>query len=65
MAAVKQAKSELELAKKAIDAKDYEQCVQLLSSVVSTAPQSTNVRLLRAGCHIAKGEIEEAVGDLT
>ncbi|KAJ2960589.1 hypothetical protein NQZ79_g4078 [Umbelopsis isabellina] len=65
MAAVEKAKSELDLAKKAVDAKDYEQCVHLLSAVVSTAPQSTNVRLLRAGCHIAKGEIEEAVGDLT
>jgi hypothetical protein len=48
MASVEKAKSDIELAKKAIDAKNYEQCVQLLSVVIPTAPQSTNIRLLRA-----------------
>lgn len=53
------------MAKKAVDNKNYDECIRLLSAVVPIVPQSTNVRLLRAGCHIAKGEIEEAVGDLT
>ncbi|GAB5587712.1 hypothetical protein Unana1_02612 [Umbelopsis nana] len=62
---VKQAGDDFNLAKKAIDDKNYDECIRLLSAVVPTVPQSTSIRLLRAGCHIAKGEIEEAVGDLT
>ncbi|KAI8576171.1 hypothetical protein K450DRAFT_257968 [Umbelopsis ramanniana AG] len=64
-ASVQQAGTDFDLAKKAIDNKDYDECIRLLSAVVPTVPQSTSIRLLRAGCHIAKGEIEEAVGDLT
>jgi DnaJ family protein C protein 3 len=65
MASVEKAEKDLKMAKKAIEDKKYDDCIQLLSSIVPIVPQSTDIRLMRAGCHIAKGEIEEAVGDLT
>lgn len=55
----------MEEAEKAMQKGRNDECIQLVSDVVSTAPQLARSRLLRAQCHIAKGEIEEAAGDLT
>ena len=52
-------------AEKAKEANQFDECIQYASTVTSTAPQLARVRQLRARCHIAKGEIEEAAGDLT
>lgn len=52
-------------AEKAKEANQFDECIQFTSTVTSIAPQLARVRQLRARCHIAKGEIEEAAGDLT
>ncbi|KAI8141624.1 hypothetical protein BJV82DRAFT_618496 [Fennellomyces sp. T-0311] len=59
------ADSTLQAAEKAYSKEKYDECIQHASDVITTAPQLTRLRLLRANCHIAKGEIEEAAGDLT
>lgn len=59
------AKVKLEKAQKAMEAGRIDECIELASSIVQTAPQLARLRLIRAQCHIAKGEIEEATGDLT
>lgn len=52
-------------AEKAKETNHFDECIQFTSTVTSIAPQLARVRQLRARCHIAKGEIEEAAGDLT
>ncbi|CEP11936.1 hypothetical protein [Parasitella parasitica] len=42
---------------------DYEKCISLVTSASRTAPMFSKARLLRAQCHVAKGEIDEAAGD--
>ncbi|KAL9547456.1 hypothetical protein MBANPS3_006158 [Mucor bainieri] len=42
---------------------NYEECISLATSVSRTAPMFSDARLLRAQCHVAKGEIDEAAGD--
>ncbi|CEP10711.1 hypothetical protein [Parasitella parasitica] len=45
--------------------KNYEQCIQHMTEVIRTAPQKPQWRIIRAKCHIGKGEIEEAANDYT
>ncbi|KAI9247441.1 hypothetical protein BDA99DRAFT_525928 [Phascolomyces articulosus] len=62
---VKDAESTLLATEKAYKNGNYDECIQYASNVISTAPQLVRLRILRANCHIAKGEIVEAAGDLT
>lgn len=43
---------------------DYDECISLATSASRHSPSLVNPRSLRAECHIAKGEIIEAAGDL-
>ncbi|KAI8378041.1 uncharacterized protein BYT42DRAFT_497317 [Radiomyces spectabilis] len=61
---VEKAESSLTLAEKKRSLGEYDECIELVSSVVQTSPQLARVRLLAAQCHIAKGAIDEAAGDL-
>ncbi|KAI9490545.1 hypothetical protein BDB00DRAFT_837611 [Zychaea mexicana] len=63
--AVNEAESTMQAAEKAWEKNQYDECIQHASNVITTAPQLTRLRILRANCHIGKGEIEEAAGDLT
>lgn len=49
----------------AYEKKQYEQCIQHMTEVIRIAPQKPQWRLIRSKCHMGKGEIEEAAGDLT
>lgn len=60
-----EAATAMKSAEKAKEANQFDECIQFTSTVTSIAPQLARVRQLRARCHIAKGEIEEAAGDLT
>jgi DnaJ family protein C protein 3 len=42
----------------------FDECISLASSVSRTSPSLITARYLRAQCHISKGEILEAAGDL-
>ncbi|KAI7847290.1 hypothetical protein BDC45DRAFT_452043 [Circinella umbellata] len=59
------AESTLKAAENAYEKEKYDECIRYASDVITTAPQLTHLRILRSNCHIAKGEIEEAAGDLT
>lgn len=49
----------------AYEKKQFEQCIQHMTEVIRIAPQKPQWRLTRSKCHMGKGEIEEAAGDLT
>ncbi|KAI7895704.1 uncharacterized protein EV154DRAFT_494661 [Mucor mucedo] len=42
---------------------NYEECITLTTAVSRTCPLLAEARLLRAQCHVGKGEIDEAAGD--
>lgn len=42
---------------------NFEACISLTSTVSRTAPLLAKARLLRAQCHVARGELDEAAGD--
>lgn len=52
-------------AAKAVEKKDYEACITHAGTAILTASSSPSLRSLRARCRLAKGEVHEAVGDLT
>ncbi|KAI8644116.1 hypothetical protein BD408DRAFT_475035 [Parasitella parasitica] len=54
--AIKQASVEMEKG-------NYDNCISLATSVSRVAPLFPKARVLRAQCHVAKGEIDEAAGD--
>ncbi|KAI9476246.1 MAG: hypothetical protein EXX96DRAFT_485437 [Benjaminiella poitrasii] len=59
------AKEQSQLGQKAADAHKYDQCIQHLTSVIRISPQKPRWRLVRAQCHLGKGEVEEAANDYT
>ncbi|KAI8996939.1 hypothetical protein BDB01DRAFT_840509 [Pilobolus umbonatus] len=63
--AVTYAQQELKLAENSLANDKYEECIRHITEVIQVAPQKSQWRLLRAKCHIGKGEIEEASGDLS
>ncbi|KAF7722367.1 DnaJ sub C member 3 [Apophysomyces ossiformis] len=65
LATVIDAEKQAEQAENERQAGHYDNCIQLISDIIATAPQKARFRLTRAHCHLSKGEVEEAVGDLT
>ncbi|KAI7872340.1 hypothetical protein BDF14DRAFT_1752341 [Spinellus fusiger] len=65
LASVKVAEKAAQDAQSALKDKDYDQCIQHVSTAAPIAPQYTLLRKVRAECYLAKGDIEAAVGDLT
>lgn len=45
------------------DSGNYKACISYATTVSRTAPFLSKARLLRARCHVARGEIDEAAGD--
>ncbi|KAL9548726.1 hypothetical protein MBANPS3_005543 [Mucor bainieri] len=62
---VEHAEKQSALGQQAQQDKNYEQCIQHMTEVIRIAPQKPQWRLIRAKCHIGKGEIEEAANDYT
>lgn len=62
---VEHAEKQSVLGQQAHQDKNYEQCIQHMTEVIRTAPQKPQWRIIRAKCHIGKGEIEEAANDYT
>ncbi|KAI8371260.1 hypothetical protein EDC96DRAFT_557546 [Choanephora cucurbitarum] len=60
---VELAESESLLGLKALETKQYDQCIHHMGEVIKIAPQRPQWRMIRAKCHIGKHEIEEAVND--
>ncbi|RUS16563.1 hypothetical protein BC937DRAFT_91071 [Endogone sp. FLAS-F59071] len=65
LTSIAQTEQEIASAENKLKNGEHEECIQLLSSAINTVPQLPKLRLLRARCHIAKGEIEEAAGDFS
>ncbi len=62
---IDQAESESRLGQAAFENKEYEQCIQHITEVIRVASQKPHWRIIRAKCHLGKGEIEEAANDYT
>ncbi|KAF9969534.1 hypothetical protein BGZ73_008093 [Actinomortierella ambigua] len=62
---VDEASQALNIAKAAAAQGKYEDCIKVLGNAVLTAPLYKPFRLQRAECHIARGEVEEAVNDFS
>ncbi|KAG0235610.1 hypothetical protein BGW41_000711 [Actinomortierella wolfii] len=65
LASVKDASQALKIAKAAADKGKHEECIQVLGKAILTSPLYIPFRLQRAECHIARGEVEEAVNDFS
>ncbi|RCH80295.1 hypothetical protein CU098_002945, partial [Rhizopus stolonifer] len=59
----KKAQQELKKAKIEKEKGRFESCISLATSVSRISPLLANARLLRAQCHVALGEMDEAAGD--
>lgn len=64
LASLDEASKALALAEAAVTAGQTEECVRILGSAILTAPLYVPFRLQRAECHLARGEVEEAVNDM-
>ncbi|KAI8977362.1 hypothetical protein BDF20DRAFT_820978 [Mycotypha africana] len=60
MKAAKQAAKQAEMEK---EKGNFDQCIDLATTVSRVSPTYIYARLIRAECHVAKGEIDEAAGD--
>ncbi|EIE84321.1 hypothetical protein RO3G_09031 [Rhizopus delemar RA 99-880] len=65
LSSIGEAEKSSALAQDSFSNQNYEQCIQHISRVIKISPQRPQWRTLRAQCHLGKGEIEEAVNDLT
>ncbi|KAF9425020.1 hypothetical protein BGZ94_007922 [Podila epigama] len=65
IASIDEAARALDLAKAASVAGQTEECVHILGSAILVAPLYVPFRLQRAECHLARGEVEEAVNDFS
>lgn len=63
MKEVEQAKLAMQQAEIEKENENYDACISLCSTVSRTSPLLAKARLMRAQCHVAKGEIDEAAGD--
>ncbi|KAF9932430.1 hypothetical protein BGZ67_004744 [Mortierella alpina] len=61
---IDEAAQALALAEAAMQAGQTDECIRILGSAILTAPVYVPFRLQRAECHVARGEVEEAVNDL-
>jgi len=62
---VREIQNAVTAAEKAKESSDYETCIQESSKAIAVATSSAKLRNLRAQCYIARGDVHEAVGDLT
>ncbi|KAF9181440.1 hypothetical protein BGZ51_005432 [Haplosporangium sp. Z 767] len=63
LSTIDEASKALALAEAAAQAGQTEECVHILGSAILVAPLHIPFRLQRAECHLARGEVEEAVND--
>ncbi|KAF9391838.1 hypothetical protein CPB97_005246 [Podila verticillata] len=63
LASIDEASKALVLAEAAASSGKTEECVHILGSAILVAPLYVPFRLQRAECHLARGEVEEAVND--
>ncbi|CAI2180009.1 6102_t:CDS:2 [Funneliformis geosporum] len=62
---IDQAEQLIRDAKNALAKKNYDECIDFVSKAIIISQRSGQLRLMRAECHLAKGEIEEGVRDLS
>lgn len=48
-----------------LSAKKWDSCVEEASAAIQHSPQNAELRQIRSDCHLARGHIQEAAGDLT
>ncbi|KAF9368200.1 hypothetical protein BGX21_006751, partial [Mortierella sp. AD011] len=64
LSSIDEASKALALTQNAIVEGKTEECVHILGSAILVAPLYAPFRMQRAECHLARGEVEEAVNDL-
>jgi DnaJ family protein C protein 3 len=65
IAEIEDAQTAAEKARKAEKKKDWDACAEQAGKAILVAPQVAALRSLRARCRMQKGDVLEAVGDLT
>lgn len=55
----------IKTADEALSKKKYDECIESVSKAIITSPRSSRLRLVRAECHLSKGEMEEGARDLS
>ncbi|CAB4400910.1 uncharacterized protein OCT59_022938 [Rhizophagus irregularis] len=62
---IDQAEKMIKTADEALANKKYEECIDSVSKAIITSPRSSRLRLVRAECHLSKGDMEEGARDLS
>ncbi|KAK9768386.1 hypothetical protein K7432_001046 [Basidiobolus ranarum] len=62
---VLETEKQIDLGEKAYQSKNYDDCIKHYTTAISFATSMPSLRAKRATCYLGKGEIEEAVGDLS
>ncbi|CAG8516193.1 9066_t:CDS:2 [Scutellospora calospora] len=65
LVSISSAEKYIKTADEAINSGNYDICIENILNVIKISPYSTRLRLTRADCHLAKGEVEEGVRDLS
>ncbi|MBW0541518.1 hypothetical protein O181_081233 [Austropuccinia psidii MF-1] len=62
---LKLAKKHTQSAHSHLKSKQFDKCVKEATDAIKLTPQSISLRQLRADCHLMRGHLNEAAGDLT
>ncbi|RIA95036.1 putative Co-chaperone [Glomus cerebriforme] len=62
---IDQAEKMIKDAEEALTKRKYDECIEFISKAIITSPRSSRLRLMRAECHLSKGEMEEGARDLS
>lgn len=65
LTSVRAAETALALTRKASKSKHHDACITSATTVLETSPACVEARELRAQAFLAKGHIEDGIGDLT
>ncbi|CAG8734165.1 32929_t:CDS:2, partial [Racocetra persica] len=65
LVSVNSAETHINTAEDAIKSESHDACIENIFKAIKISPHSPRLRLTRAQCHLAKGEVEEGVRDLS
>jgi len=61
---VEPAREDISLAKALVRGKDYKGAIELITKIIEVCPWSSDLRELRADCHVALGDTMSAISDI-
>ncbi|CAG8636137.1 6015_t:CDS:2, partial [Cetraspora pellucida] len=63
LVSVNSAENHISTAEEAINSEKHDACIENIFKAIKISPHSPRLRLIRAQCHLAKGEVEEGPDD--